>query len=201
MMAGMNEQWAGVVGAVAGGVLTGVPAVLNARWNRQSQREQTQSQQIPVAGQLQSAHLLQVMEPRRRVYGDFIAAVHHLRTQLYEAWDRSQGSGYGPLISVLEDGELSRHLELVRAQVSLEGPDPVVAAAEHVMELLTALHAHAVSVEESGILGEFTQDEAELALPSQLAELKPSLDRMIAEARQALAQYGAAALLPSTGDV
>ncbi|WNF01374.1 hypothetical protein PS467_41665 [Streptomyces luomodiensis] len=63
---------AGVVGAVAGGVLAGVPALLSAWWSRQSQREQTQAQHVLMAGQPQSAHLLQVMEPQRRVYGDFI---------------------------------------------------------------------------------------------------------------------------------
>ncbi|SHH32925.1 hypothetical protein [Streptomyces sp. 3214.6] len=199
MMIGMNEQWAGVVGAVAGGVLAGVPALLSARWSRQSQREQTQAQHVLLAGQLQSAHLLQMMEPRRRVYGDFIAAVHQLRSKLYEAWGRGHGDGYGPMLVVLEDEELSRRLEHVRAQIALEGPEPVVAAAESVMELISALYAHVFSVEESGIMGEFAAAGEEVAAPEELAELKQRLDSMITAARQALAEYGTTALLPSIG--
>ncbi|HEY8986362.1 MAG TPA: hypothetical protein VIU15_43170 [Streptomyces sp.] len=197
----MNEQWVGVVGAVAGGVLAGVPALLSARWSRQRQREQTQSQHVLLAGQLQSAHLPQVMEPRRRVYGDFITMVHLLRTKLFEAWNSGSGDSYGPMLLVLEDEELTQRLERVRAQVALEGPDPVVTAAESVMELLTTLHAHVVSIEESGIIGEFatTEEEASLSAPSELVELKRRLDRMIAAARHALAEHGATALLPSTG--
>jgi len=186
------------VGAVAGGVLAGVPALLSARWSRQSQHEQTQAQHVLLAGQLQSAHLLQVMEPRRRVYGDFIATVHQLRTKLYEAWGSGRGDGYGPLLLALEDEELTERLEHVRAQVALEGPEPVVAAAESVMELLTALHARVFSIEESGILGEFAAAGEEIPPPPELAELKQHLDRMITAARQALAEHGATALLPST---
>jgi hypothetical protein len=193
----MNEQWAGVVGAVAGGVLAGVPALVSARWSRQSQQEQARSQHVLLAGQLQSAHLLQVMEPRRRVYGDFIATVHQLRTKLFEAWDSGHGYSYGPLLLALEDPEFTERLEHVRAQVALEGPDPVVAAAESVMELLTALHSYVVSVEESGIMGEFAAAGEEVSIPSELVELKPRLDLMITAARKALAEYGTAALLPT----
>ncbi len=196
-MIGMDEQWAAVVGVATGGVLAGVPALLSAWWSRQSQREQTQSQQVLLAGQLQSAHLLQVMEPRRRVYGDFIATMHQLRTKLYEAWSSGPGDGYGRLLQVLEDEELSERLEQVRAQVALEGPEQVVAAAESVMEVLTALHSYVFSIEESGILGEFAAAGEEVSLPSELAELKRRLDLMIAAAREALAQHGAAALLSS----
>ncbi|MGQ4374792.1 hypothetical protein ACN6K9_001663 [Streptomyces sp. SAS_267] len=193
----MDEQWAVVVGAVAGGVLAGVPALLSAWWSRQSQREQTQAQHVLMAGQLQSAHLLQVMEPRRRVYGDFIAAVHELRTKLYEAWSNGHPDGYGRLLLVLEDEEFSRRLERVRAQVALEGPDAVVTAAEGVMELLAAMHARVVSVEESDIVAEFAMAGEDVPPPPELAELKPGLDLMIAAARKALAEHGATALLPS----
>ncbi|WP_163010534.1 hypothetical protein [Streptomyces dangxiongensis] len=193
----MNEQWAGVVGAVAGGVLAGVPALLSASWSRQAQREQTQSQHILLAGQLQSAHLLQVMEPRRRVYGDFIAAVHELRTKSYEAWSGGHPDGYGRLLLVLEDEEFSRRLEHVRAQVSLEGPEAVVAAAEGVMELLATMHARVISIEESDMAAEFGMAGEEVPPPPELAELKPRLDCMITEARQALADHGATVLLPS----
>ncbi|MFD8462369.1 hypothetical protein ACFV27_25580 [Streptomyces antimycoticus] len=196
-MTGRDEQWAGVVGAVAGGVLAGVPALLSAWWSRQSQREQTQAQHVLMAGQLLSAHLLQVMEPRRRVYGDFIATVHHLHTKLYEAWDRGHGDGHGPLLLVLEDEELSQRLDHVRAQVALEGPEAVVTAAESVMDLLAALYARVFSVQESGIMDEFAGEE--VPAPPELAELKQRLDSMITAAREALAQHGAAALLPSTG--
>ncbi|MCX4429643.1 hypothetical protein [Streptomyces mirabilis] len=198
MMIGRNEQWTGVVGAVAGGVLAGVPALLSARWSRQSQREQTQAQHVLLAGQLQSAHLLQVMEPRRRVYGDFVAAVHELRTRLYEAWSSGPGNGYGALLLVLEDEELSRRLEHVRAQDALEGPDPVAAAAESVMDLLAAMHARVLSVEESDILAEFAMTGEEVPPPPELAELKQRLNDMITTARVALAEYGATALLPAT---
>lgn len=199
MMTGMNEQWAAVVGVATGGVLAGVPALLSAWWSRQGQREQTQSQQVLLAGQLQSAHLLQVMEPRRRVYGDFIAAVHQLRTKLYEAWSGGPGDGFGRLRQLLEDEELGDRLEQVHAQVALEGPEPVVAAAESIMELLTALYSHVVSLEESGVLDEFAAAGEEISAPSQLAELKERLDLMIAAAREALAQHGAAVLAPSPG--
>ncbi|GGZ44309.1 hypothetical protein [Streptomyces poonensis] len=193
----MSEQWAGVVGAVAGGVLAGVPALLGAWWSRRSQREQIRGQQVLMAGQLQSAQLLQVMEPRRRVYGDFIATVHHVRTKLFEAWRSGPGDGHGRLLLVLEDEELSERLERVRAQVALEGPEAVVEAAESVMDLLSATHARIASLVESGILDEFAAAGEEIPLPPEVVELKQRLDRMITAAREALAQYGAAALLSS----
>lgn len=193
----MDAGWAAVIGAVSGGVLAGVPALVSSWWSRQSQREQIQAQQALAAGQLQSAHLLQVMEPRRRVYGDFIVAVHHLRTELYEAWDRCQGQSFGPLVVVLEEDQFFQRLESAWAQVALEGPDAVVAAAESVMGLLGELHAHAVSVHESGIMSEFIDEQ--VGAPPQLAELQHRLDRMIAAARKALAEHGAAGLLHSTG--
>ncbi|WP_434597937.1 hypothetical protein [Streptomyces sp. A5-4] len=192
----MDEQWAAVVGVATGGVLAGVPALITAWWSRQSQREQTQSQQVLLAGQLQSAHLLQVMEPRRQVYGDFIAFVRRLRTKLYEAVD-GPGDGYGRLLHVLDDEELSERLEQAHAQVALEGPETVVAAAESIMELLGALYSRVFSIEESGILGEAAAaGEDGAPLPWELAELKQLLDHMTATAREALAQHGAVALLP-----
>jgi hypothetical protein len=65
------------------------------------------------------------------------------------------------------------------------------------MELLTALHSYVVSVEESGIMGEFAAAGEEVSIPSELVELKPRLDLMITAARKALAEYGTAALLPT----
>ncbi|OIJ63257.1 hypothetical protein WN71_035130 [Streptomyces mangrovisoli] len=173
------------------------PALLSAWWSRQGQHEQTQAQHLLLAGQLQSAHLLQVMEPRRRVYGDFIAAVHELRSKLYEAWSSGHPDGYGPLLVVLDDEEFGRRLEHVRAQVSLEGPDPVVAAAESVIDLLAAFRLQVLSIEESGIMGEMAAAGEEVSPPSELAELKQRLNDMITAARNALAEHGATALLPT----
>jgi hypothetical protein len=125
--------------------------------------------------------------------------VHQRRTKLYEAWGTGHGDGYGPLLLALEDDELTERLEHVRAQVALEGPDPVVVAAESVMELLTAMHVHVSSVEESGIMGEFAAAGEAVSAPPELAELKQRLDLMITAAREALAEHGTTALLPSTG--
>ncbi|MEU0742906.1 hypothetical protein [Streptomyces sp. NPDC006134] len=97
-----GPEW---LGAVAGGVLAGVPALLSASWSRRSQREQTQAQHVLMAGQLQSAHLFQAMEPRRRVYGDFVATVHRMRAKLIAAWSDGPGDGYGRLFLALEDEE------------------------------------------------------------------------------------------------
>lgn len=139
------------------------------------------------------------MEPRRRVHGDFIATLHQLRAKLHEAWSRGHGDGFGPLLAVLEDEEFSRRLEHVRAQVALEGPDAVVAAAESVMERVTTLYRTAASIQESGIMGEFAAAGEEVSAPPELAELKERLDDMITAARQALAEHGTASLLPSAG--
>jgi len=196
MMASMDEQWAVVVAAVAGGVLAGVPALLSGWWSRRSQREQIRSQQVLMAGQLQSAHLLQAVEPRRRVYGDFVALVYRMRSRLYEAWGDGPGDGYGRVLLVLEDEQFIDELERVRAQVALEGPEEVVEAADRVMDLFSALHGRLHSLVESGVLGEFAAEGEELGFPPELGELKVRLDGMIAAAREALSQFGASALLP-----
>jgi hypothetical protein len=196
MMTGMDEQWAVVVAAVAGGVLAGVPALLSGWWSRRSQREQIQSQQVLMAGQLQSAHLLQAVEPRRRVYGDFVALVYRMRSRLYEAWTNGPGDGYGRVLLVLEDEQFIDELERVRAQVALEGPAEVVEAADRVMDLFSALHGRLLSLVESGVLGEFAAEGEELGAPPELGELKLCLDGMITAAREALSQFGASALLP-----
>ncbi len=65
------------------------------------------------------------------------------------------------------------------------------------MDLLAALYARVFSVQESSIMSEFA--DVEVPAPPELAELKQRLDGMIAAAREALAQHGAVALLPSTG--
>ncbi|MEU3529137.1 hypothetical protein AB0E62_35670 [Streptomyces sp. NPDC038707] len=150
-----------------------------------------------MAGQLQSAHLLQAMEPRRRVYGDFVATVHRTRAKLFEAWTDGPGDGYSRLLLALEDEELIDQLERVRTQVALEGPEKVVEAADNVMDVISAMHTRIHSVVESDILAEFAAHGETISIPPELTELKQCLDRMITAAREALAQYGAAALLPA----
>ncbi|MER8087851.1 hypothetical protein ABTZ57_22690 [Streptomyces sp. NPDC094048] len=179
----MDEQWAVVAAAVAGGVLAGVPALLSGWWSRRSQREQIQSQQVLMAGQLQSTHLLQAVEPRRRVYRDFVALVYRMRSRLYEAWGSGPGDGYGRMLLVLEDEQFVDELEQVRAQVALEGPEKVVEAADRVMDLFSAMHARLHSVVESDILAEFAADGETVSAPPELMELKQCLNRMITAAR------------------
>ncbi|MEU0742905.1 hypothetical protein [Streptomyces sp. NPDC006134] len=88
-------------------------------------------------------------------------------------------------------------MERVRAQVALEGPEKVVEAADHVMDVISAMHARVHSVVESDIMAEFAAHGETVSIPPELTELKQCLDRMITAAREALAQHGAAALLPA----
>ncbi|MFD9052856.1 hypothetical protein [Streptomyces zaomyceticus] len=123
--------------------------------------------------------------------------VYRMQSRLYEAWRNGAGDGHGRVLLVLEDEQFLDELERVRAQVALERPAEVVEGADKVMDVFSALHGRLYSLVESGVLGEFAAQGEELSAPPELGELKVCLDGMITEAREALSQFGASALLPA----
>ncbi|MFF5646072.1 hypothetical protein [[Kitasatospora] papulosa] len=158
------------------GIITALAAIGgNYFANRQAER------------QMVSEAKLQLREPRKRTYSDFLLACREAHTALVEVWDEETQEADTRRIEHTIDQHRSA-LQRTLAAVSLEGPEMVSDAASNVVKAFNDLHHTALVWNMSG--GDTHDDGRPIGISGDYTgEVRAALDDYLKRARQALATF------------